>query len=82
MIATVHSSSISVLEFKCYACACMHGNTRMFARCTKVFFILLRYDGEKIKCCLAYAFTKRVNIVHASYSNTRTDALVVLLMAT
>ena len=48
MIATAHSLSISVLEFKCYACACVHSNTQMFARCTKAFVVLLRYDGEKL----------------------------------
>ena len=56
----------------------MHGNTQMFARCTKAFFILLRYDGEKIKCCLAYAFTKRVNAVHVTHSSTYMDVLAVL----
>ena len=53
MIATAHSSSISLLKFKCYTCTCVHDNTQMFARYTKVFFILLRYNGIKIKRCLA-----------------------------
>ena len=49
MIATVHSSSIQFLKFKCYAHACVQGNTWMFARCTKAFFIRFEvYDGEKL----------------------------------
>ena len=39
-------------------CACVQGNTQMFIRYTKAFFVLLRNDGENIKCCVAYAFTK------------------------
>ena len=77
-IATAHSSSISVFEFKCYVCACVHGNTRMFARCTKAYFMLLRYNGKNIKCCLAHAFTKRVNAVRITHSSTCTDVLAAL----
>ena len=37
--------------------------------------IMLSYDGEKIKCCLAYTFTKRVNAVSVTHSSIRTDML-------
>ena len=56
----------------------MHDNTPLFARCTKAFFILLNHDGEKIKCCLSYAFTKCANAVHMTHSSTCMDVLAVL----
>ena len=47
-IATVHSSSIQFLNSNVMR-ACVHGNTRMFARCTKAFFIRFEvYDGETL----------------------------------
>ena len=78
-IATVHSSSIQFLNSNVsYARACVHDNTRMFARCTKAFFIRFEYDDEKVKGYIAYAYTKRVHIVGLTHSSTRTDLLAVL----
>ena len=60
------------LKFKCYG---MHEYTVRFAKCSKAFFMLLSYDGEKIKCCLAYAYTKWVNAVYVTQLSTCTDVL-------
>ena len=49
MIATVHSSSIQFLNSNVTR-ACVYGNTQMFDRCTKAFFIHFEvYDGETLR---------------------------------